>query len=98
MRRPGRAVHVHFKVRVKGEARGYGFTSQLYFDEALTDRVHAQPPYSARNGRRTRNSEDGIYRHGGRELMLAVKETPDGLAGTFDLGLKLPGGVTPGAR
>src|SRR5690606_7091966 len=82
---PGRAVHIHFKVRVKGEQRGFGFPSQLYFDDALTDRVHAQPPYSARSGQRTRNAEDGLYRRGGRQLMLAVKETPDGLAGAFDV-------------
>jgi protocatechuate 3,4-dioxygenase beta subunit len=86
---PGRAVHIHFKVRVKGESRGYGFTSQLYFDDALTDRIHARAPYAARGGNRTRNHEDGIYRRGGRDLLCAVAETPQGLAGSFDIALKL---------
>jgi protocatechuate 3,4-dioxygenase beta subunit len=86
---PGRTVHIHFKVRVKGETRGYGFTSQFYFDDALTDRVHAQAPYAARGNGRTRNAQDGIYRRGGRALTLNVSETPEGLAGSFDIGLKL---------
>jgi protocatechuate 3,4-dioxygenase beta subunit len=86
---PGRAVHVHFKVRVKGEAKNHEFVSQLYFDDALTERVHAQAPYSAHPGRRTRNSEDGLYRSGGRQLTLAVTEGKDGYAASFDVGMKL---------
>jgi protocatechuate 3,4-dioxygenase beta subunit len=86
---PGRAVHIHFKVRVKGEHKGYGFTSQLYFDDALTDRIHARAPYAERGNQRTRNSEDGLYRRGGRQLMLPVTENSEGLAGAFDIGLKL---------
>ena len=85
---PGRAVHIHFKVRVKGEQKNHEFVSQLYFDDTLTDRVHAQAPYAG-SGRRTRNSEDGLYRRGGRELTLAVTEAKDGYAATFDVGMKL---------
>jgi protocatechuate 3,4-dioxygenase beta subunit len=34
----GRAVHIHFKIRDSPESeQGYEFTSQLYFDDALTD-------------------------------------------------------------
>lgn len=87
---PGRAVHLHFKVRVKGDARNHEFVSQLYFDDALTDRVHARPPYAAHAERRTRNSEDGLYRSGGRDLMLAVTDAPGGgLSASFDVGMKL---------
>ena len=40
---PGRAVHVHFKVRTAASSSpAYEFTSQFYFDERLTDRVHAR--------------------------------------------------------
>ena len=85
---PGRAVHVHFKVRVKGDAKNHEFVSQLYFDDALTDRVHAQPPYAGR-GARVRNAEDGLYRRGGRELTLAVTEAKEGYAAAFDVGMKL---------
>jgi protocatechuate 3,4-dioxygenase beta subunit len=34
---PGRTVHIHFKIRTDSASqRGYEFTSQLYFDDALT--------------------------------------------------------------
>ncbi len=40
----GRAVHIHFKIRT---AQRQEFTSQIYFDEAVTDRVYAVEPYAA---------------------------------------------------
>jgi protocatechuate 3,4-dioxygenase beta subunit len=85
---PGRAVHIHFKVRMlTGPALGNEFTSQLYFDEAVTDRVLARAPYSVR-GQRTRNSGDGLYRRGGSSLMLTLTEAGPGYAGEFHIGLK----------
>src|SRR5262245_29719586 len=43
----GRAVHIHFKVRVKtGNTLTDEFTSQLYFPDDLSDRVHATEPYA----------------------------------------------------
>ena len=86
---PGRAVHVHFKVRTDVDGRPYEFTSQLYFDEALTDRVHAMEPYAVRGRRSTTNADDGIYRDGGESLMARVSEAGDGYAATFELGLDL---------
>jgi protocatechuate 3,4-dioxygenase beta subunit len=85
---PGRAVHVHFKVRSAPEVDpGFDFTSQLFFDDALTDRVHAGEPYAGRAGRR-RNEEDGIFRRGGTELVLAVEPAGEGYGGTFEIGLQ----------
>jgi protocatechuate 3,4-dioxygenase beta subunit len=85
---PGRAVHVHFKVRTTPAAgRGQEFTSQVYFDEAVTDRVFGGEPYAT--GRRTRNEADGIFRRqGGAQLVLALREYQDGYAGEFNLALK----------
>ncbi len=41
----GRTVHLHFKIRTRpSSGPGYQFTSQLYFDDPLTDRVHALAP------------------------------------------------------
>lgn len=85
----GRAVHVHFKVRTDVAGQPYEFTSQLYFDEALIDRVHARAPYAARGRRATTNAEDRIFRNGGRSLMAQVSENGPGYAATFDLGLDL---------
>ena len=87
---PGRTVHIHFKVRTPGDGRrGHEHTSQLYFDDALTDRVHAQPPYAQKGQRTRRNDGDGIFRRGGDRLMLDLTEEGDGYAGTFDIGLEL---------
>lgn len=84
-----RAVHVHFKVRTEVAGQPYEFTSQLYFDEALTDKVHAQAPYAARGQRTRMNADDRIFRDGGESLMARVSETDDGYAAAFDLGLDL---------
>jgi protocatechuate 3,4-dioxygenase beta subunit len=87
---PGRAVHVHFKVRTAPAAgRGQEFTSQLYFDEAFTDRVLSREPYEGGSARRTRNEADGIFRRGdGAQLMLTLRESHEGYAGEFNLALK----------
>jgi protocatechuate 3,4-dioxygenase beta subunit len=84
---PGRAVHIHFKVRTKVAGAMREFTSQLYFDDALTDRVHAQPPYAGAGERRTRNAGDGLYRNGGAALQLPVVQTDDRYAAMYDIGL-----------
>lgn len=86
---PGRAVHVHFKVRTAaGPGRAHEFTSQLFFDDALTDRVHARPPYTGA-ARRMRNARDGIYRQAGGQLTMPVAPSGEGYAGSFDLALEV---------
>lgn len=86
----GRTVHIHFKIRSAPSSRsGFEFTSQLYFDDALTDRVHAQQPYAAKGPRTVRNSRDGIFRRGGSQLLLSLTETSSGgYASTFDIALQ----------
>lgn len=87
---PGRAVHIHFKVRTDPNAsRGTEFTSQLYFDDSLTDTVHRREPYAANGQRNTRNDDDRIFRSGGSELMLQLRSEGEGFVGNFDLGLEL---------
>ncbi|MFC3282750.1 intradiol ring-cleavage dioxygenase [Litchfieldella rifensis] len=87
---PGRTVHIHFKIRTDPDAaRGLEFTSQLYFDDVLTDRVHAQPPYAEKGQRDVRNARDGIYRRsGGDELVLALTESGEGFEGRFAIVLE----------
>src|SRR6266571_4308482 len=87
---PGRTVHIHFKVRTTPESpRGHEFTSQLYFDDSFTDRVFTREPYVDRGPRPVRNQRDGIFRRGGDQLMLDVKEKGDGYAAKFDLGFQV---------
>ncbi len=86
----GRAVHIHFKIRVgESASRTFEFTSQLFFDEDLTDRVHGQAPYAARGQRNRRNSDDGIFRRSGDQLTLALSPEGDGYSSTFGIGLDL---------
>jgi protocatechuate 3,4-dioxygenase beta subunit len=98
---PGRTVHIHFKVRTPAAAvvggsseRVYEFTSQLFFDDALSTRVFAQAPYASKGKRDMMNADDGIYREGGKQLMLAVADAKPGYAATFDLGLDLSNAAT----
>ena len=92
----GRAVHIHFKIRTPVAAAladrrdgTYEFTSQLFFDEALSDRVYAQAPYAGKGKRDTTNASDGIFRGSGSQLMLAVAPSGTGYAASFDIGLDL---------
>lgn len=87
---PGRTVHIHFKIRTDlASQRSYEFTSQLYFDDSLTDRIHAQPPYTTKGQRTQRNDRDGIFRNGGEQLMLQLTKDGEGYVGIFDVGLQL---------
>jgi protocatechuate 3,4-dioxygenase beta subunit len=88
----GRTVHIHFKIRTPAADRRGGthdFTSQLFFDEALSDRVFAQAPYAGRGRRDTTNARDGIFRASGNQLMLAAVPSGAGYAASFDIGLDL---------
>jgi protocatechuate 3,4-dioxygenase beta subunit len=84
----GRTVHIHFKIRTE-QTRGYEFTSQLYFDDALTARVHSAAPYAERKSRLTRNQDDRIFRRNGADLMLAPVSGGDGYSASFPIALDL---------
>lgn len=87
---PERAVHIHFKVRTDPKSRrGYSFTSQVYFDETVTDRVYRDAAYQARSGSRRRNPDDRIYQAGGDQLVLDVQPAGKGYQALFPIGLKL---------
>jgi protocatechuate 3,4-dioxygenase beta subunit len=85
----GRAVHVHFKVRTNpGASSGLEFTSQLFFDESLTDQVFTQSPYDSRGRRDTTNTTDGIYQGGGSQLLVPLSASGGGYAGTFNISVR----------
>ena len=85
----GRAVHIHFKVRTPGENGGTDeFTSQLYFPDELTDRVHASEPYASNRGQRLLNTRDMIFREGGTQLILPIVEQAGGYAATFRIAMR----------
>lgn len=86
----GRAVHIHFTVRTNPAATAaHQFTSQIYFDDAVNEKVLSQPPYTSKGppDQRMKNERDGIFRQGGSQLVLPVTSTGNGYAGTFDIAL-----------
>ncbi len=89
----GRTAHIHFKIRLPAapgsNARSQEFTSQLYFDDALSDRVFAAGPYTTHGMRDMRNGDDFLFRNGGKQLMLELLPEGPGYAGAFDVGVQL---------
>ncbi|MCB1619847.1 MAG: twin-arginine translocation pathway signal protein [Thiothrix sp.] len=86
---PGRAVHIHFKVRADaGNGRMHLLTSQLYFDDRITDQVYRQPPYAGRDPRSPRNAQDGIYRRGGTALTMAPVAGAGAYMARFAIGVR----------
>jgi len=81
----GRAVHIHFKIRVGNQE----FTSQLFFDEAFTDQVYLQEPYTQKGVRTVRNEQDNIYNSGGSQLTLNVTPNETGYMAVFDIGMQV---------
>jgi hypothetical protein len=68
----------------------YQFPSQLFFDDALTDQVHALEPYASKGQRDTRNSSDNIFSGGGEQLLLELQgDTTGGFIGALTIGLDL---------
>lgn len=80
----GRAVHIHFKVRLNSGGQALEFTSQLFFDEDVNAAVFAVAPYAERGLADTPNAVDRIYRD---ELLVTATPSGDGYAARFDLGL-----------
>jgi len=87
----GRTVHIHFMIRTKGaNGQDFEFTSQLFFLDAITDKVHAREPYVRKGPRKTRNLNDNIFKNGGNRLLLNVTgDRGIGYIATINIGLDL---------
>lgn len=85
----GRTVHIHFTVRTNpAAASAHEFTSQIYFDDAMNNKIFENPPYSSKGKRTMTNEQDGIFRENGSQLILGLKPAGSGYAGTFDIALQ----------
>ena len=82
----GRATHIHMKARQsKGASQVH--TGQMFFDESVNDAVYGDAAY-ARQGRRTTNAQDGIFRDGGAQSMVVLTKSGDGYVGTMVIGIR----------
>jgi protocatechuate 3,4-dioxygenase beta subunit len=88
----GRAVHIHFKVRIfNGSTETLEFTSQLFFTDAMNAKVFASSPYSSRGTPDTTDQTDNIYGTDGASLLL--QPTSDGSGGyVADFSVGINGG------
>ena len=80
---PDRTPHIHVKIRTY--ARGNvadTFTSQLYFDESVTDAVLARRSYATRGRRDTTNARDQLF---DARMIVPLVAAGSGYAGTFTL-------------
>jgi protocatechuate 3,4-dioxygenase beta subunit len=77
----GRAVHIHAKVHLDASTV---LTTQLFFDDTVSDEVFAPAPYDGRGERDQRNHSDGIF---DPALVLDLSRDGDGYAGaiSFDV-------------
>jgi protocatechuate 3,4-dioxygenase beta subunit len=73
----GRTVHIHAKVHLDASTV---LTTQLFFDDTVTDRVFTQAPYDARGERRQRNDTDGLF---DQALVMDLSQDGDGYVGTI---------------
>jgi protocatechuate 3,4-dioxygenase beta subunit len=77
----GRTVHIHAKVHIDSAT---ALTTQMYFDEAVTDAVYANDPYTEHTGRDTFNDKDGIFEDG---LIVTLAEDGDGYVSVMTFGV-----------
>lgn len=91
----GRTVHYHFKIRTTGaDQKAYEFTSQLFFDDKLSDAIFANAPYRSGANRDTRNNTDMHYGQIGDQLLLKLDKAGAGYAAEFTIGLDLANAET----
>jgi protocatechuate 3,4-dioxygenase beta subunit len=83
----GRAVHIHFKVRLP--AQSLEFTSQMFFTDAMNSAVFAgNAPYSTRPTPNVTDGQDNILGSDAATLTLnPVSDGKGGLAADFSVGL-----------
>lgn len=88
---PGRTIHIHVRMRLfdAGGNTTTEATTQVFFDDSLTDTVFASnAPYDTRGPRDTLNSDDMIYQNQ-TELLLDVQPAAAGYTTSFTLGVQL---------
>ncbi|MFI5954603.1 protocatechuate dioxygenase [Cryptosporangium sp. NPDC051539] len=81
----GRAPHVHVKVHLN---RRTALATQVFFDDAVSDRIYAAAPYRPRRALGTRNASDALYTEAAQ---LTLRTFGDARIGAINLGVDLLG-------
>ena len=85
----GRAVHIHFKIRTDAAASsGFEFTSQLFFDDTLSEQVYSSGVYASKGTQDVQNANDSIYRQSQGLTLLNTVKDGDGYAATFEIAVQ----------
>jgi protocatechuate 3,4-dioxygenase beta subunit len=82
---PGRDVHIHVMVHLGGRVV---HTGQLFFPDALSDKVYKAAPYAKRGARDTRNADDSIFVNGGSKSIMALHKQGTGYRGSLVMGVQ----------
>lgn len=88
----GRTIHIHLRVRTYSGTTVTGvFTSQLHFDDTISDTVLSQSPYNTRGTRDTRNSNDMVYTGSATasRTLLTLTQTTAGYDASITVGVSL---------
>ena len=85
----GRTVHIHVMIRTFSSSgtQTFEFTTQLFFDPALTLTVMAKAPYNTRGNPDTTNATDNIY-NSETLLSLAAASSGSGYTTSITLGIQ----------
>lgn len=78
---PIRTIHIHAMALIDGVEQ---VTTQLYFDQAVNDRVIETPPYDGRGPQQTRNDDDFADITG---KTFALEENGDGYTASYLIGI-----------
>jgi protocatechuate 3,4-dioxygenase beta subunit len=79
---PTRTAHLHLKVHLDASTL---LTTQLFFDDAVSDTVYAADPYRQHAGRDTRNSRDAFFKP---TAQLHLAQGADGWLGAIVLAVR----------
>ena len=84
---PQRAPHIHVKVRSRAAdgSAAQAFTSQLYFDDAVSNAVFARGVYASRGAIDTPNARDQLF---DRRMIVPLRHSQRGYAGAFTFAVR----------
>jgi hypothetical protein len=87
----GRTIHIHVRVRTYSGATVLdNFTTQLFFDDTVTDAVLLPSALHTKHLARYHHARDGIY-GGATGMLLNLTKTDTGYNGAITIGVNLKG-------